>query len=134
MDQDDGHEHVEGQLAQTPTLRELAAFATEPDPGAPGFTRAGRALQKRGYRTGGSAFPRVTGPPDHYNATAARIVVEILGDEHSVVDRGSKQRHKVSVAFIRVIAPDGRTMGFRWDQGETRFRFEGFREPAGSRT
>lgn len=134
MDQSDVQPHVEGHLAPTPTHRELVALATEPDPSAPGFTRAGRALQKHGYRTGGSAFPRVTGPPDHYNATAAEIVAEILGDERSVVDRGSKQRHKVSVAFIRVIAPDGRTIGYRWDRDETRFRFEGFREPAGSRS
>jgi hypothetical protein len=107
----------------------LKALASEPDPVGGGWTRAGRAFQKHGYRPTGSVYPRVTGPPAHYNAIAQRIVEAIVDDP----GRAFRQRLKVRVGyarpFLEVIAADGRSLGYRWEPMLHRYVFEGFREP-----
>jgi hypothetical protein len=112
-----------------PSRDDLVALAAEPDPAAAGWTRAGRALQKHGYRPTGSVFPQITGPPANYNVAGQRIVVGILNDPRSSVVLRSKRWHKQRLPFIEVTAPDGRKLGFNWDVALGRYRFDGFREP-----
>lgn len=116
-------------LPLAPSASELLALATEPHPAAPAWTRAGRALQKHGYRPTGSVYPRVAGPPAHYNAVARQIVETILNDPRSVVKGREHRWFGQLVPFIDVRAADGRTLGYLWDPQSSRFRFHSFREP-----
>jgi DNA-binding FadR family transcriptional regulator len=63
-------EGLETQAVRLATERhsadQLAAMADEPHPRARGWTRAGHALQKHGYRRG-SSLPHVAGSPGRYN-------------------------------------------------------------------
>lgn len=119
-------------LPPVPFREELLALATEFHPRAVGWTRAGRSLQKHGYRPE-SVYPRVTGPPSHYNATAQRIVATILRDPQTVMVQRSRQRYGQPEACLEVVAADGRILDFRWVPAGETFLFVGFREPLASR-
>jgi hypothetical protein len=116
-------------LSPMPTTAELRRIANEPDPRAAGFTRAGRALQKHGYRPTGSSFPRVTGPPARYNERAARIVDAILDDPGSSFTTRWKRRQGRLFPFVEVKTPAGPGLGFIWDATLGRYVLDGFREP-----
>jgi len=113
---------------QAPSRQELLTIAALSDPVAPGWTRAGRSLQKHGYRPG-SAFPRVTGPPTHYNAVAMRIVEHILSDPLSIVATRLHRFYGAALPFIEVTASDGRGVAYLWNPESRTFRMDGFREP-----
>ena len=117
------------QLPPTPSVDDLLALADEPEPAAARWTRAGRALQKHGYRPTGSVYPRVTGPPAHYNSAARRIVEALLRDPRSTTVMRWRRSYGRLLPFIEVTAPDGRMFGYSWDVASSRFRFDGFREP-----
>ncbi|HUG62332.1 MAG TPA: hypothetical protein VMP03_10830, partial [Methylomirabilota bacterium] len=76
----------------------------------------------------GSVYPRVTGPPAHYNAIARRIAEDILRDPRSAVIVRSRRRQGGSMPLLEVVAFDGRKLGYRWEPALASYVFEGFRE------
>jgi len=118
-------------LPAPPAADSLAAMANEPHPTARQWTRAGHALQKHGYRQG-SSFPRVAGPPARYNEAARTIVVQLLTDPTTTFEVRWKRSYGVDRPYLFVIAADGRSISYRWEETIGTFVFVGFREPGRS--
>ncbi len=72
-----------------------------------GFTRAGRALMKHGYREG-SFFPKPLGNPMQINKQGESILTEILNDPSRIIIKNTS-------GGIEIYAPNGRGAYFRED-------------------
>ena len=93
----------------------------DPADSAGQLTRAGRALQKHGNRSG-TAFPRTQGNPSQINQSGQEVLDDILTSPGSITRSGNR------FGGDDIIAPDGR--GARFDADGV---FRGFLEPRGQR-
>lgn len=122
-------ERGNGLLPSPPSRDGLKRLAAEPDPRAPIMTRAGRSLQKHGYRSSGSAFPRVSGPPAVYNTYGQQIVDALVDNPETRLVVRLKRRGGRMLPFVEVTAPDGLKVGYLSDVDRREYVFDGFREP-----
>jgi hypothetical protein len=93
------------------------------------MTRAGRSLQKDGYRPSGSVFPRVSGLPAVYHGHGRQLVDSIVEDVDTRVVVRLKRRGGRVLPFVELVAPDGSKVGYLWDVERRGHVFDGFREP-----
>ena len=84
------------------------------------LTLAGRALQKHGNREG-SSFPSAQGNPNKINEQAQKIVLDILNNPHTVIEKNTGRFGQV----VDIIAPDGRGLRYSTDG-----KLIGFLEPS----